>query len=200
MNVKYLCPRCAERGHKGSMGTLWAPSGGTSIKCSFHDIRYEQVEDHKGLSFRGSELPRTRGVDTRQVTGVSSKPVEVELNGHLARLRTQYRDLTGFPPEREWDAHTVGLKIEEVEQKRRERIAAKLAAEENKAAGGSPAQKAHREAHAEQLAKGGKRRGELFRRYRELAGRKGHITWTTAHLEEQIARLEKESTNALPVA
>lgn len=119
-NVEYRCPI------EGCGNRLFAPAGGTSIKCHRHtDTVYEQVEEYHGPNFEykpeGDTDPAKTGIATEGTRGIKSVNVQIDTsmsdNETRTFLREQYRRVSGGEkPDFRWGNSRLKEEIEAWEQ------------------------------------------------------------------------------------
>ena len=114
-NVLYQCPVCK--------GRLFAPPGGTPIKCHVHtEYNYVQVEEYVGPNFKFSQEGATEGIRTPGTDHLV--PVDRKLETPTLSeddLKAMYQDQfrrvsNGVEPDKRWGIDRLRKEIEEWEQ------------------------------------------------------------------------------------
>lgn len=101
-NVEYRCPHYED--DPPCPGKLFAPPGGTKLKCRHHDVVYIQRENPSGPDFfyvdeKGKTQTKDKiGPHNERVVEEPPIPSEAELIAH----RDMYENLTGLEVDKRW--------------------------------------------------------------------------------------------------
>lgn len=113
MNVEYRCPHYED--DPPCPGKLFAPPGGTKLKCRHHDVPYIQRENPSGPDFffvneKGETASKDKvGPHNERVAEEPPIPTEAE----LAAYREMYKSLTGVEVDKRWGVARIKEELAE---------------------------------------------------------------------------------------